>query len=57
MTPSYRQVQLAQCVADQTCGQNILCLNNCNGREDETECQIRCGDLYALTLQPQATVS
>ena len=39
------QEQLAKCVADPTCAENLVCLNNCNGRQDETECQIRCGDL------------
>ena len=24
-----------------------MCLQGCFGREDESDCQIRCGDLYA----------
>ena len=38
---------LARCVSDLTCAKSLVCLNKCTGRPDETECQIRCGDLYA----------
>lgn len=24
----------------------MICLNTCNGRQDEAYCQIRCGDLF-----------
>ncbi|CAL8465530.1 g5066 [Coccomyxa elongata] len=41
------QVALARCVGDGECLENLICLQLCNGRPDETECQIRCGDLYA----------
>ena len=37
------QLQLAECLADATCLQNVVCLNACNGEPDETGCQIRCG--------------
>ncbi|KAF8070966.1 VDE1 [Scenedesmus sp. PABB004] len=40
------QLQLAQCLGDAKCLQNIVCLNTCNSAEDEAGCQIRCGDLY-----------
>jgi VDE lipocalin domain len=40
------QLQLAQCLGDTKCLQNIVCLNRCNSAEDEAGCQIRCGDLY-----------
>lgn len=42
------QVELAKCLGDPKCFQNIVCLNTCNGLspEDEAACQIRCGDLY-----------
>ena len=35
------QVQLAQCLGDAKCLQNIVCLNQCNSAEDEAACQIR----------------
>lgn len=38
---------LAACLTDKTCAENLLCLQSCNGRPDESECQIRCGDVYA----------
>jgi hypothetical protein len=31
---------LASCLADKTCVQNLVCLQNCNGRPDESECQV-----------------
>lgn len=40
------QLQLAECVADPQCFENLACLQLCNGRKDEAGCQIRCGDLY-----------
>jgi hypothetical protein len=42
------QLQLAECLADAQCLQNVVCLNACNGQPDETGCQIRCG----RALQP-----
>eukprot|EP00878_Enallax_costatus_P018093 GHUV01019035.1.p1 GENE.GHUV01019035.1~~GHUV01019035.1.p1 ORF type:complete len:454 (+),score=105.01 GHUV01019035.1:192-1553(+) len=41
------QLQLAECLGDPVCLQDIVCLNLCNTAEDEAACQIRCGDLYA----------
>jgi violaxanthin de-epoxidase len=41
------QIALAQCLGDAACVQNLVCLQACNGAEDETACQIRCGDRYA----------
>lgn len=38
---------LAACLTDKTCAENIACLQSCNGRPDESECQIRCGDVFA----------
>jgi hypothetical protein len=37
------QVELAKCLGDPKCFQNIVCLNTCNGLspEDEAACQIR----------------
>lgn len=33
--------QLAECLENPSCAANIACLNTCNGRPDETECQVR----------------
>jgi hypothetical protein len=33
------QVALAQCVGDAECLENLICLQLCNGKEDETACQ------------------
>lgn len=41
------QGALAKCIGDAECLKDLVCLNTCSGRPDETECQIRCGDLYA----------
>eukprot|EP00854_Cymbomonas_tetramitiformis_P001402 gene1402-2004_t len=41
------KLQLAGCIADEKCLENLVCLNKCNGRPDEADCQIRCGDLYS----------
>lgn len=38
--------QLARCIADPECAANIVCLNLCNGKKDETACEIRCGDQF-----------
>ncbi|KAK9815828.1 hypothetical protein WJX72_010371 [[Myrmecia] bisecta] len=40
------QGALARCVGDAQCLENLVCLQLCNGRPDESACQIRCGDLY-----------
>jgi len=40
------QKALARCLGDVQCVENLVCLQSCNGREDETACQIKCGDKY-----------
>jgi len=40
------QKELAQCILNPKCFANVICLNTCNNRPDESECQIRCGDLF-----------
>mmetsp|Transcript_149 Transcript_149/g.184 ORF Transcript_149/g.184 Transcript_149/m.184 type:complete len:458 (+) Transcript_149:131-1504(+) len=40
------QKELALCVLNPKCLANVICLNTCNNRPDETECQIKCGDLF-----------
>ncbi|KAJ7282192.1 hypothetical protein O6H91_Y355800 [Diphasiastrum complanatum] len=38
--------ELARCISDPACAANVACLQTCNNRVDETECQIKCGDLF-----------
>lgn len=40
------QKELLQCVLNPKCLANVICLNLCNGKSDEAECQIRCGDRF-----------
>jgi VDE lipocalin domain len=44
------QTQLAGCLADVNCLQNLVCLNKCNGRPDERNCQIKCAQLVFNTV-------
>ena len=39
--------ELASCVSDEKCLEDLVCLQGCFGTPDEADCQIRCGDLYA----------
>ena len=43
------QVELARCLADEKCLENLVCLNGCaqGPAAEEASCQIKCGDLYA----------
>uniref|UniRef100_A0A0A9CZV7 VDE lipocalin domain-containing protein n=1 Tax=Arundo donax TaxID=35708 RepID=A0A0A9CZV7_ARUDO len=40
------RIELAKCISNPSCAANIACLQTCNNRPDETECQIKCGDLF-----------
>ncbi|KAF3452412.1 hypothetical protein FNV43_RR02845 [Rhamnella rubrinervis] len=40
------RIELAECIGNPSCAANIACLQTCNNRPDETECQIKCGDLF-----------
>lgn len=40
------QLPLAKCIANPKCLANVICINTCNGKEDEIGCQIKCGDLF-----------
>ena len=40
------QFPLLKCIANPKCLANVVCINTCNGREDEIGCQIKCGDLF-----------
>jgi len=39
-------VPLGKCVLNPKCLANVVCINTCNGRPDEIECQIKCGDIF-----------
>eukprot|EP00536_Pseudo-nitzschia_multiseries_P000391 jgi/Psemu1/282298/fgenesh1_pg.5_\ len=40
------QLPLLKCIANPKCLANVVCINTCNGKEDEIGCQIKCGDLF-----------
>lgn len=40
------RIELAKCIANPSCAANVACLQTCNNRPDETDCQIKCGDLF-----------
>ncbi|KAL8171816.1 hypothetical protein V2J09_023620 [Rumex salicifolius] len=40
------RLELAKCITNPACAANVACLQTCNDRPDETECQIKCGDLF-----------
>ncbi len=37
---------LGKCIVNPNCLANVICINTCNNRPDETECQIECGNLF-----------
>jgi violaxanthin de-epoxidase len=37
---------LGKCILNPNCLANVICINTCNNRPDETECQIQCGNLF-----------
>eukprot|EP00529_Nitzschia_sp_RCC80_P023379 CAMPEP_0113451600 /NCGR_PEP_ID=MMETSP0014_2-20120614/6420_1 /TAXON_ID=2857 /ORGANISM="Nitzschia sp." /LENGTH=459 /DNA_ID=CAMNT_0000342957 /DNA_START=122 /DNA_END=1501 /DNA_ORIENTATION=+ /assembly_acc=CAM_ASM_000159 len=40
------QLPLLKCISNPKCLANVVCINTCNGRDDEIGCQIKCGDLF-----------
>jgi len=40
------QVPLVKCITNPRCLANVICINTCNGKDDEIGCQIKCGDLW-----------
>jgi len=40
------RLPLAKCITNINCLANVICINTCNGKEDETGCQIKCGDTF-----------
>merc|ERR1719316_486211 len=49
------QGQLARCVGDPVCAANLLCIQTCNGKADESACQIKCGDEFANPVTDKFT--
>ena len=49
------QLQLASCIADPQCFENLACLQLCNGRQDEAGCQVNCV-VTALVLRSMLQV-
>ncbi|XP_050225339.1 violaxanthin de-epoxidase, chloroplastic [Mercurialis annua] len=47
------RLELAKCIANPACAANVACLQTCNNRPDETECQIKCGDLFENSVVDQ----
>jgi violaxanthin de-epoxidase len=39
-------LQLGECILNPKCLANVVCINTCNGRDDEIDCQIECGNLW-----------
>ena len=35
-----------KCITNPKCLANVICINSCNGSDDETGCQIKCGDIF-----------
>jgi violaxanthin de-epoxidase len=35
-----------KCITNPNCLANVICINTCNNAEDETGCQIKCGDIF-----------
>jgi violaxanthin de-epoxidase len=40
------RVPLAKCILNPNCLANVICINSCNGKPDETGCQIECGNVF-----------
>jgi len=40
------RLPLLKCITNPNCLANVVCINTCNGKEDETGCQIKCGDIF-----------
>ena len=40
------RLPLAKCITNPNCLANVICINTCNGKEDESGCQIECGNTF-----------
>lgn len=46
---------LARCITDGSCLANLICIQTCNNRPDEGDCQITCGDKFSSPAVDQFT--
>jgi len=46
---------LARCIVDGSCLANLACIQTCNNRPDEGDCQIKCGDDFSSPAVDQFT--
>ena len=46
---------LARCIVDGSCLANLACIQTCNNRPDEGDCQITCGDKFSSPAVDQFT--
>ena len=44
------QKELAQCMLNPKCFANVICLNTCNNRPDESECQVNLVNISIKTI-------
>merc|ERR1712166_3499 len=49
------QLPLAKCVTNPTCAANLLCIQTCTNRADESVCQIECGDKFSNDVVAEFT--
>jgi len=49
------QLPLAKCVTNPTCAANLLCIQTCTSRPDESVCQIECGDKFSNQVVAEFT--
>jgi len=40
------RLPLAKCILNPNCLANVICINTCNGKPDESGCQIECGNVF-----------
>lgn len=40
------RLPLAKCITNPNCLANVICINTCNGKPDESGCQIECGNIF-----------
>jgi len=40
------RIPLAKCILNPNCLANVICINTCNGKPDESGCQIECGNVF-----------
>jgi violaxanthin de-epoxidase len=44
------RLPLAKCILNPNCLANVICINTCNGKPDESGCQIECGNVFENTV-------